>query len=204
MITDVDRLIQLLAKLPGLGPRSARRAVLDMIKRPEANMRPLARALMEVADAIRPCEICHNIDTHSPCTICQDPRRQNDALCVVAEVADLWALERARAFRGRYHVLGGTLSAMEGRGPDQLNIDSLLRRLHLAKEEGQPLREVILALGATVEGQTTLHYLQDRLAGLDLEMSVLAQGLPVGGELDYLDDGTLTLALQARKRYGQN
>lgn len=204
MISDVDRLILLLAKLPGLGPRSARRAVLDMIKRPEANMRPLARALLEVSDAIRACEICHNIDTHSPCGICQDPRRQTDVLCIVAEVADLWALERARAFRGRYHVLGGTLSAMEGRGPDQLNIDSLLRRLHQAQDEGRPLREVILALGATVEGQTTLHYLQDRLQGFDLEVSVLAQGLPVGGELDYLDDGTLTLALQARRRYGQN
>ncbi len=204
MITDVERLIQLLAKLPGLGPRSARRAVLDMIKRPEANMRPLARALLEVADSIKTCAVCHNIDTHSPCGICQDPRRPQDALCVVADVADLWALERARAFRGQYHVLGGTLSAMEGRGPEQLNIDSLLRRLHEAVERARPVREVILALGATVEGQTTLHYLQDRLVSFDCEVSVLAQGLPVGGELDYLDDGTLTLALQARRRYGQN
>lgn len=204
MITDVERLIQLLAKLPGLGPRSARRAVLDMIKRPEANMRPLARALLEVADSIRACAVCHNIDTQSPCSICQDPRRPQETLCVVADVADLWALERARAFRGHYHVLGGTLSAMEGRGPEQLNIDSLLRRLHEAKATDRPVREVILALGATVEGQTTLHYLQDRLQDFDLEVSVLAQGLPVGGELDYLDDGTLTLALQARRRYGQN
>lgn len=203
MITDVERLIQLMAKLPGLGPRSARRAVLDMIKRPEANMRPLARALLDVADRIKPCEICNNIDTHSPCSLCQDPRRQADALCVVADVADLWALERARAFRGQYHVLGGTLSAMEGRGPDQLHIDSLLRRLQAAEQE-RPIREVILALGATVDGQTTVHYLQERLKAFDLDVSVLAQGLPVGGELDYLDDGTLTLALQARRRFGQD
>jgi recombination protein RecR len=191
-MSELDTLIQLLAKLPGLGPRSARRAALHLIKRRESLLEPLAAALAKAADAIRPCRICGNLDTVEPCAICQDPERDAMAICVVEDLADLWALERTGAFRGRYHVLGGTLSALDGVGPDDLNIERLLARL-------RPNQELILALNATVEGQTTAHYLTDRLADRDVRVTRLAQGVPIGGELDYLDDGTLTAALKARR-----
>lgn len=191
-MSELDTLIQLLAKLPGLGPRSARRAALHLIKRREALLEPLAAALAKAAEAIRPCPICGNLDTVEPCAICRDPERDMTTICVVEDLADLWALERTGAFRGRYHVLGGTLSALDGIGPDDLNVQRLLARL-------QPRQELILALNATVEGQTTAHYLADRLAGTDITITRLAQGVPIGGELDYLDDGTLTAALKARR-----
>lgn len=192
--SEIERLIQLLAKLPGLGPRSARRAALYLIKRREALLDPLAKALAEAAERVRSCSRCGNIDTIDPCAICADARRDGSVLCVIEEVADLWALERTGAFKGRYHVLGGTLSALDGVGPEQLNIPKLLQRV---KEEG--LKEVILATNATVDGQTTAHYIADRLSPLGLTVSRLAYGMPVGGELDYLDDGTLAAALKARR-----
>ena len=193
-ISDIERLIQLLAKLPGLGPRSARRAALFLLKKRESLMEPLARALDGAAAHVRACSTCGNLDTSDPCAICADPRRDPQAICVVADVADLWALERAGAFKGRYHVLGGTLSALDGIGPEQLNIAGLVARA------GQSaVKEVILATGATVDGQTTAHYIADRLAGLDVAVTRLAHGVPVGGELDYLDDGTLSAALKARR-----
>ncbi|MBV8936899.1 MAG: recombination protein RecR [Alphaproteobacteria bacterium] len=191
-MSELDTLIQLLAKLPGLGPRSARRAALHLIKRRETLLQPLAGALAKAAAAVRPCPSCGNLDTVEPCTICRDPERDMAAICVVEDLADLWALERTGAFRGRYHVLGGTLSALDGVGPDDLNIERLLARL-------QPGQELILALNATVEGQTTAHYLADRLAGRDITITRIAQGVPIGGELDYLDDGTLAAALKARR-----
>ena len=191
-MSELDTLIQLLAKLPGLGPRSARRAALHLIKRRETLLQPLAGALAKAAAAVRPCPSCGNLDTIEPCTICRDPERDIAAICVVEDLADLWALERTGAFRGRYHVLGGTLSALDGVGPDDLNIERLLARL-------QPGQELILALNATVEGQTTAHYLADRLAGRDITITRIAQGVPIGGELDYLDDGTLAAALKARR-----
>ena len=193
-ISDIDRLIQLLAKLPGLGPRSARRAALHLMKKRESLMQPLARALDDAAANIKSCSHCGNLDTADPCAVCTDPRRDASTLCVVADVADLWALERAAAYKGRYHVLGGTLSALDGIGPDQLSISGLVRR---ASDPG--VKEVILATGATVDGQTTAHYIAERLAGLGVTISRLAHGVPVGGELDYLDDGTLTAALKARR-----
>jgi recombination protein RecR len=191
-LSELDTLIQLLAKLPGLGPRSARRAALHLIKRRESLMAPLAAALEQAAQAIRPCPICGNLDTVEPCTICRDPQRDGTAICVVEDLADLWALERTGAYRGRYHVLGGTLSALDGVGPEDLTIDRLLARV-------RPGQELILALNATVDGQTTAHYIADRLAGTGVKLSRLAQGVPIGGELDYLDDGTLTAALNARR-----
>jgi recombination protein RecR len=191
-MSELDTLIQLLAKLPGLGPRSARRAALYLIKRRESLLEPLAGALAKAAAAVGPCPICGNLDTVEPCTICRDPERDAAAICVVEDLADLWALERTGAFRGRYHVLGGTLSALDGIGPEDLNIERLLARLRSG-------HELILALNATVEGQTTAHYLVDRLAGRDVTITRIAQGVPVGGELDYLDDGTLTAALKARR-----
>jgi len=178
--------------LPGLGPRSARRAALHLIRRRESLLEPLAAALANAAEAVRPCRICSNLDTTQPCGICRDPQRDETAICVVEDLADLWALERTGAFRGRYHVLGGTLSALDGIGPDDLNIERLVGRL-------KPGQELILALNATVEGQTTAHYLADRVAGSGVKVSQLAQGVPIGGELDYLDDGTLTAALKARR-----
>jgi recombination protein RecR len=193
-MSDLDRLIQLLAKLPGLGPRSARRAALFLLKRREALMEPLAAALAETAQRIRPCALCGNFDTLDPCSICRDPRRDASLVCVVEDVADLWALERSGAYRGRYHVLGGTLSALDGVGPEDLHIDRLVRRV---AESG--VREVILAMSATVEGQTTAHYIMDRLAQSGAQISRLAHGVPVGGELDYLDEGTLSAALAARQ-----
>ena len=191
-MSELDTLIQLLAKLPGLGPRSARRAALFLIKRREHVMEPLAAALAAAATAIRPCSACGNLDTADPCAICRDPERDATAICVVEDLADLWALERTGAFRGRYHVLGGTLSALDGIGPDELNIARLISRLG-------PDAELILALNATVDGQTTAHYIADRAAPTGARISRLAQGVPIGGELDYLDEGTLTAALKARR-----
>jgi len=203
---DLDRLIQLLARLPGLGPRSARRVVLHLMKKREALMLPLAEALTRAAQSVTQCSTCGNLDTRDPCGICQDPTRDPKLLCVVEEVADLWALERSGAFKGRYHVLGGTLSAIDGRGPEQLNMGRLVAR---ATGEGAAVEEVILALSATVDGQTTAHYISERLSGPSgsgpggsgggVKVSRLAHGVPVGGELDYLDDGTLTAALKARR-----
>ncbi len=191
-MSELDTLIQLLERLPGLGPRSARRAALYLLKRKEQVMQPLAAALGRAAAAIRPCATCGNLDTQDPCAICRDPERDSAAICVVEDLADLWALERTGAFRGRYHVLGGTLSALDGVGPDELNIARLITRLG-------PETELILALNATVEGQTTAHYLADRAAQTGAKISRLAQGVPMGGELDYLDEGTLTAALKARR-----
>ncbi len=191
-MSELDTLIQLLARLPGLGPRSARRAALFLIKRREQIMQPLAAALAAAATAIRPCQICGNLDTADPCAICRDPARDAAAICVVEDLADLWALERTGAFRGRYHVLGGTLSAIDGVGPDDLHIAKLVARLG-------PDTELVLALNATVEGQTTAHYIADRAAATGARITRLAQGVPIGGELDYLDEGTLTAALNARR-----
>jgi recombination protein RecR len=193
-VSDVEHLIQLLAKLPGLGPRSARRAALYLIKRREALLVPLARALTDAADAIRTCSVCGNLDTRDPCAVCTDPKRDASIVCVVEDVADMWALERTVAFRGRYHVLGGTLSALDGVGPDDLNIPALVARVR----DGD-IKEVILAANATVDGQTTAHYIADALAGTGVTVSGLAHGVPVGGELDYLDEGTLSAALKARR-----
>lgn len=193
-VNELEALIQLMARLPGLGPRSARRAVLHLMNKRESLMLPLAAAIGRVAQSIRNCSICGNLDSVEPCSICSDERRERATLCVVEEVGDLWALERSGAFRGRYHVLGGTLSALDGRGPDELRISSLVAR---AKEP--EVSEVILALSATVDGQTTAHYIAERLAELEVTVSRLAHGVPVGGELDYLDDGTLTAALKARR-----
>lgn len=192
--SEIERLIQLLAKLPGLGPRSARRAALHLIKRREALMDPLARALATAAENIRACGVCGNIDTRDPCAICADPRRDASTICVVEEVADLWAIERTAAYKGRYQVLGGTLSALDGVGPEDLGIARLI-----ARARAPVVAEVILATNVTVEGQTTAHYITDRLAGADVVVSSLARGVPVGGELDYLDDGTLMAALKARR-----
>lgn len=194
--SSIDRLIQLLAKLPGLGPRSARRAALYLIKRREAVLEPLARALADAAANIRVCSVCGNFDTVDPCPICADLRRDGSVICVVEEVADLWAMERTGAYRGRYHVLGGTLSALDGIGPDDLNIARLLARV----AQGG-VREIILATNATVDGQTTAHYITDRLAETGVTVSRLAHGMPMGAELDYLDDGTLTAALKARRPF---
>ena len=189
--SEIERLIQLLAKLPGLGPRSARRAALALLKKRDTLLEPLADSLREAADAILTCEVCGNLDTQSPCAICSDPRRDPHVLCVVEDVADLWALERAGVFRGRYHVLGGALSALDGVTPDRLNVGGLLERVK------QNVDEVILAMNATVEGQTTAHYLMDLLG--DMKVTRLAHGVPVGGELDYLDEGTLSAAFKARR-----
>jgi recombination protein RecR len=193
-MNDLERLIQLLARLPGLGPRSARRAALHLLRKREALMLPLADAIAEAAAKVRPCTLCGNLDATEPCAICADPRRDVGLICVVEQVGDLWALERTGSYRGRYHVLGGTLSALDGIGPDQLNVEGLLRRA-----ADPAVREIILATGATVDGQTTAHYLIDRLSGTDVAITRLAHGVPVGGELDYLDDGTLTAALKARR-----
>src|SRR6185437_10797513 len=192
-LSDLDRLVQLLAKLPGLGPRSARRAALHLLKRRESLMEPLASALADAAQRIRACSNCGNLDTADPCAICRNPRRDAGLVCVVEDVADLWAIERSGAYGGRYHVLGGTLSALEGVGPEDLHIDGLVQRC-----SGGEVREVILAMNATVEGQTTAHYIVDRLAGSAAQVSRLAHGVPVGGELDYLDEGTLAAALNQR------
>jgi recombination protein RecR len=193
--SEIERLIQLLAKLPGLGPRSARRAALALLKKRDTLLEPLAESLREAADAILTCETCGNLDTQSPCAICSDGRRDPHLLCVVEDVADLWALERAGVFRGRYHVLGGALSALDGVTPERLNVAQLLDRV--SNNGGQNVDEVILAMNATVEGQTTAHYLMDLLG--DMKVTRLAHGVPVGGELDYLDEGTLSAAFKARR-----
>jgi recombination protein RecR len=191
---EVEQLISLLAKLPGLGPRSARRAALKMLEQPEARMLPLASALTEAAAAVRPCSLCGNIDSRDPCVICVDPDRDRSVICVVESVGDLWALERAGVYRGLYHVLGGVLSALGGVGPDDLNLSPLLARIR----EGD-VTEVILALPATVDGATTMHWLSDQLRPLGVTVTKLAQGVPIGGALDVLDDGTLAAALRARR-----
>ena len=203
IVGDLERLIQLLSRLPGLGPRSARRAVLHLMKKRESLMLPLAEAMARAAESVTTCASCGNLDTRDPCGICQDPKRDPKLLCVVEEVADLWALERSGAFKGGYHVLGGTLSAIDGRGPEQLNMGRLMERV-AKRDDGPAVEEVILALSATVDGQTTAHYISERLtgdggAGGGIKVSRLAHGVPVGGELDYLDDGTLTAALKARR-----
>ena len=190
----IEQLIDLMARLPGLGPRSARRAVLAMLRRREGLMAPLAQALAQVALTARDCRVCGNISTADLCPVCADPRRATGEICVVETLADLWAMERGGAFRGRYHVLGGTLSALDGTGPDELRIPALVARV---ADEGAT--EVILALNATVDGQTTAHYIAEALEGR-VAVSSLAQGVPVGGELDYLDDGTIGAALRARRR----
>lgn len=193
---EFQRVIDLLAKLPGLGPRSARRVALHLVKRKDASMLPLARALEEAANAIRTCSTCGNLDTHDPCLICNDARRDGSIICVVEEVGDLWALERALVFKGTYHVLGGTLSALEGVGPQDLNIAPLIERAG-----ADNIKEVILAVDATVDGQATAHYLMDQLEGASITITLLAHGVPVGGELDYLDEGTLAAALKARRPF---
>ena len=191
---EVDRLISLLAKLPGLGPRSARRAALRMLLAPEARMLPLAVALAEAARSVRPCGTCGNLDSRDPCSICADPERDASIVCVVEGVGDLWALERAHVHRGTYHVLGGTLSALAGTRPEDLNVSPLLARVG----QGE-VAEVILALGATVDGASTAHWLADRLRPLGVAISRVGQGVPVGGALDVLDDGTLAAALRGRR-----
>ncbi len=190
--TDIDELIALMARLPGLGPRSARRAVLHLIKKRGQLMSPLADSLARVAATARECLTCGNVSTADTCDICAAEKRRTGQICVVEDVADLWAMERAQVFRGRYHVLGGVLSALDAVGPEELRIPQLIRRV--AEEE---VSELILALPATVDGQTTAHYIADHLAGVTV--TTLAQGVPVGGELDYLDDGTISAALAARK-----
>ena len=194
--SDIENLIALMARLPGLGPRSARRAVLHLIKKRGALMDPLSDALHRVAVSARECVSCGNIGTEETCEICRSEKRANSQICVVEDVADLWAMERAGVFGGRYHVLGGTLSALDNIGPDELRIPLLERRV---REDG--ISEVILALNATVDGQTTAHYISDQLEGLGVAVTSLAQGVPIGGELDYLDDGTITAALNARKSF---
>jgi len=191
---EIEQLITYLAKLPGLGPRSARRAALHLLKRRDGLLVPLAGALEAAAAAIEACDACGNLDSRNPCAICSDIARDNTTLCVVEEVADLWALERSGAYRGRYHVLGGLLSPLDGIGPEDLSITGLVAR---AKESS--VHEVILAMSATVDGQTTAHYVADRMAECDTKISRLAHGVPVGGELDYLDDGTLSAALNSRR-----
>jgi recombination protein RecR len=191
---EIERLIALLGKLPGLGPRSARRAALALLKRRDQLLTPLSQALAEAGAKVRACSTCGALDTSDPCQVCSDPSRESALLCVVEEVGALWALERAGAFRGRYHVLGGLLSALDGVGPEALRVQELLARA----SDGQ-VREVILALPATVDGQTTAHYLTERLAALNVEVTSLARGVPVGGELDWLDDGTIATALRARR-----
>ncbi len=190
---EIEKLIQLLAKVPGLGPRSARRAALHLIKKREQLMGPLSTAMGEAYDKVKVCSRCGNVDTVDPCTVCTDERRDQAVIIVVEDVSDLWALERAGAMNTAYHVLGGTLSPLDGVGPDDLNIKCLIDRV----SEGG-IREIILAVNATVEGQATAHYITDRLGDLEVRITRLAHGVPVGGELDYLDEGTLTAALRAR------
>ena len=191
---EIESLAGALSRLPGLGPRSARRAVLWLVKNREQALPTLLDALGAVRDTLIECDTCGNVDTKNPCGICADPRRDQKSLCVVEDVADLWALDRARLFTGRYHVLGGKLSALDGIGPEDLNVASLMARI----EEGG-IDEVVLAMNATLEGQTTAHYLAERLEAFPLRITQLAHGLPVGGELDYLDEGTLAQALRARR-----
>jgi len=192
--SEIEALSGALARLPGFGPRSARRAVLHLMKKREGALLPLLAALQTVAEKLSTCSTCGNVDTTDPCTICRDPRRDAASLCVVEEVADLWALDRSRLFPGRYHVLGGRLSALDGVRPEDLSIDGLVRRIAAGG-----IDEVVLAMNATLEGQTTAHYLAERLEKFPVRLTQLAHGLPVGGELDYLDEGTLAQALRARR-----
>lgn len=191
---ELLRLIDLIAKLPGLGPRSARRVALHLLKRNDTLLKPLAEAMAEAGAKIQKCQVCGNYDTVQPCAVCQMPGRDEGVICVVEDVPDLWALERGGSFRGRYHVLGGALSAIDGIGPEDLGIASLVARV-----DAGGVREVILALNATVDGQTTAHYVADLLAGKGVDVTRLAHGVPVGGELDHLDDGTLAAALRSRR-----
>lgn len=194
--SEINQAVELLAKLPGLGPRSARRAILHLLKRKEALLLPLADALTEAAKQVCQCSHCGNLDTTEPCSLCLDISRDRSTLCVVEEVADLWALNRSGIYRGLYHVLGGTLSALDGIGPEDLNIARLIKRV-----QDQEFREIILATGATVDGQTTAHYIAEQLTNENIQVSRLAHGVPVGGELDYLDDGTLITALNSRRPF---
>lgn len=204
---EIETLIQLLAKMPGLGPRSARRAALHLIKKKDKLLYPLAHAAKEAADKVSECSICGNVDTADPCTICNDPRRDRGTIVVVEDVADLWALERAKAVNSLYHVLGGTLSPLDGIGPEDLRINELIERVSTSTEkpigvDGKERDiELIIAVNATVEGQTTAHYITDRLEGLDIKVTRLAHGVPVGGELDYLDEGTLSAAINSRSDF---
>ena len=193
---ELQRLIDLLAKMPGLGPRSAKRAALYLLKKREPVMRPLAFALADAADKVKACSVCGNWDSIDPCAVCSDAERDKRVLCVVQDVGDLWALERAGAHKGRYHVLGGLLSPLDGVGPDDLNVGGLIAR---AKEDA--VKEVVLALAATVDGQTTAHYLTEHLETANVSVTRLSQGVPVGGELDYLDEGTLSAAMKARRPF---
>jgi recombination protein RecR len=190
---EIERLIQLLARLPGLGPRSARRAALHLVKKREELMEPLADAIAAAHEKVSVCSVCGNLDTRDPCTVCADPSRDPSVLVVVENVGDLWALERAGVVTGKYHVLGGTLSPLDGIGPEQLNLSGVVARV-----EGSPIQEVVLALNATVDGQTTAHYVTDLLRGSGVKVTRLAYGVPVGGELDYLDEGTLSAAIRSR------
>ena len=192
--TDIENLITLMAKLPGLGPRSARRAVLQLIKRRSQTLIPLADAMFAVAQNARECLTCGNIGDRDICDICTDPKRATGEICVIEDVSDLWAIERSHVFKGRYHVLGGTLSALDGVGPEDLRLPQLIERV-----QKENLREVIMALNATIDGQTTAHYIADQIESLGVQVTSLAQGVPIGGDLDYLDDGTISAALKARK-----
>lgn len=193
-MSEIETLIRLFSRLPGFGTRSARRTVLYLIKRRESQLIPLEKAIQDVIDTVQICPICGNLDSRSPCAVCADSRRDDSTICVVQDVADLWAIDRSGAFKGRYHVLGGLLSAIDGTGPEELRLPALERRI---RENNTA--ELILALPATVDGQTTAHYIAERFKDLPLKISSLAQGIPVGGELDYLDDGTIQTALRARR-----
>lgn len=192
---EIERLVQLLARMPGLGPRSARKAVLALLKKRNELLIPLTDAMQRAVEKISECSVCGNLDTVNPCSVCQDPRRDDSMIVVVEEVGDLWALERANVISARYHVLGGHLSPLDGIGPEQLNIAPLIERA-----KSGMVKEILLALNATVEGQSTAHYLSDQLAGTGVAVSRLAQGVPIGGELDYLDEGTLAAAFKARRQ----
>lgn len=193
-MSEIETLIRLFSRLPGFGTRSARRTVLYLIKRRESQLIPLEKAIQDVIDTVQICPICGNLDSQSPCAVCADSRRDDSTICVVQDVADLWAIDRSGAFKGRYHVLGGLLSVIDGTGPEELRLPALERRI---RENNTA--ELILALPATVDGQTTAHYIAERFKDLPLKISSLAQGIPVGGELDYLDDGTIQTALRARR-----
>ncbi|MBQ4471948.1 MAG: recombination protein RecR [Alphaproteobacteria bacterium] len=193
-VSEIEQLIQLLSRVPGFGPRSARRATLFLMNKRESQLLPLIQALQNVADHVKTCPICGNLDTEVPCHICSNPKRDKNQICVVQDVADLWAFEHADLFRGQYHVLGGVLSALDGIGPDELNIQSLIARV-----QSGGVDEVVFALPATVDGQTTVHYLVDRLSNCHVKMTTLSRGVPLGGELDYLDDGTIQMAFKSRR-----
>ncbi len=194
--SEIDNLIELLARLPGIGPRSARRLALSLLKKPDSLMRPLAKSIIDTADSIVKCNECGNLDTKSPCNICDDQKRDVSVIVVIEEVADLWALERAAVHKGLYHVLGGSLSAIDGVSPENIGIASLIER---AKKD--ETKEVILAMNATIDGQTTAYYITDQLSSIDIIVSRLARGVPVGGELDYMDDGTLLEAIESRQPF---